>query len=181
MCPGRLVLRLTAPIGNKATRLCPCGFRLSQRDCRCDDGAVARYAARMSGPLLDRIDLHVQVPAVAWRDLAEAAPGPESEQVRAQVVRARARQARRREAAGVAPESDAGLDDARLDRGIAATPAAQTLLGRAMDRLGLSARALRRALRVARTIADLAGEPRVEAEHAAEAIGFRDPFPRGGP
>jgi magnesium chelatase family protein len=148
---------------------CPCGWRgAPQRDCRCDDAAVARYAARISGPLLDRIDLHVPVAPVSWNAL-DAPVGPEgsSAAARQRVAAARARQ--RERSGGI----NARLRDADLDAAAAATPDARRLLGRAVEKLGLSARAARRALRVARTIADLAGEPWVEATAMAEALSFR--------
>jgi magnesium chelatase family protein len=154
---------------------CPCGWRLSAvRDCRCDDGAVARYEARISGPLLDRIDLHVQVPAVRWRELEGGATGPSSGEVRTRVAHARETQARR--LAGVRGASaalNAALPAASVEALAAPTPDARALLGRAVDRFGLSARAVHRVLRVARTAADLAGERRVEAAAVAEAIALR--------
>jgi magnesium chelatase family protein len=154
---------------------CPCGWRLSSvRDCRCDDAAVARYEARVSGPLLDRIDLHVQVPAVRWRDLAAPATGPTSAQVRARVARAREVQARRlaRVRRAAAPLNCA-LPAAAVEALAAPSPDARALLGRAVDRYGLSARSVHRVLRVARTAADLAGEARVEVHALAEAIALR--------
>jgi len=154
---------------------CPCGWRLSAvRDCRCDDGAVARYEARISGPLLDRIDLHVQVPAVRWRELEGPSTGASSEEVRARVGRARAVQARR--LAGVRGASaplNAALPAGAVETLVAPSAEARTLLGRAVDRFGLSARAVHRVLRVARTAADLAGEARVESAALAEAIALR--------
>jgi magnesium chelatase family protein len=153
---------------------CPCGWRgAPRRDCRCDDAAVARYAGRISGPLLDRIDLHVPVMPVAWHDLA-APVGPEGSTAaaRERIAFARARQRRRR------TPSNARLRDSELDEAALPTAEATTLLGRAVLRLGLSARAARRALRVARSIADLGGESRVEAPAMAEALSFRDDSPR---
>lgn len=155
-----------------AANPCPCGWRLSQqRDCRCDDGAVARYAARLSGPLLDRIDLHVGVPAVPWSDLDRPATSPGSLEVRDRVVAARARQADR--AADTGALTNSRLPDATLDSLVDATPDARRLLGRAAERLRLSARAVRRVLRVSRTIADLAGDARVGPAAIAEAVGYQ--------
>jgi magnesium chelatase family protein len=160
---------------------CPCGWRLSEvRDCRCDDGAVARYEARLSGPLLDRIDLHVHVPAVRWSDLEGPATGPPSAAVRAEVERARALQAARLAGVrGADAPVNASIPAARLDALVAATPDARALLGRAVDRFGLSARAVHRVLRVARTIADLAEAKRVGLPHVGEALGFRLPRESG--
>jgi len=180
-----------------AANPCPCGWRLTRhRECVCDDGAVARYAARLSGPLADRIDLHVEVPAVPWRELEAPRQGPTSAELRERVAAARRLQAERH--AGLAPgprtlrarqglalvarppqplpegaRTNASLPDAGLDEAVDATPAARALLGRAVDRFGLSARAARRVLRVARTVADLAGEERVHEPAVAEALGYR--------
>ncbi|HUP18770.1 MAG TPA: ATP-binding protein, partial [Gemmatimonadota bacterium] len=136
---------------------CPCGWDGDlRRRCRCPSGAPERYRGRISGPLLDRIDLHVPVRAVPMAELVDAPAAERSAVVRARVEAAR-RQARGRRAG----------EAARMD------PAIRRLLESAHERLGLSARAHVRVLRVARTIADLAGEPRVAAEHVAEAIQYR--------
>ena len=152
-----------------AANPCPCGWLGSgRRDCLCDEGQVARYRSRISGPLLDRIDLHLRIRPVAWSEL-DAPPPPESgsQCVRERVALARRRQAER----GVV--ANARLPDANLDAQVDATAEARALLGRAVDGFGLSARAARRVLRVARTIADLAGETRTSAAAVAEALGFR--------
>jgi magnesium chelatase family protein len=156
-----------------AANPCVCGWRLSRwRDCQCTDQAVARYQARLSGPLLDRIDLHLSVPAVPWRDLADTRErGESSDTVRRRVIAARERQ--RGRLAGLGARTNAEIPDAALDDLVAATGEARELLGRAVEKLRLSARGARRLLRVARTIADLEGEPRVEAPAMAEALGYR--------
>jgi magnesium chelatase family protein len=156
-----------------AANPCPCGwFRSGVRDCRCDDSAIARYAARLSGPLLDRIDLHVGVRPVPWRELAASADaGETSASVRARVVASRMRQAAR--LAPLGRRTNAEIPLGALDALVEATPDARTLLARAVDRLALSARAAHRALRVARSIADLAGERRVGPEAMAEAVALR--------
>ncbi|HVP28315.1 MAG TPA: YifB family Mg chelatase-like AAA ATPase [Myxococcota bacterium] len=157
-----------------AANPCPCGFRLSrERDCRCDDGAIARYAARLSGPLLDRIDLQVRVPSVPWRELEEVRPGRSSADARHAVVSAVARQERRLSRVMPGARRNAEIPDGVLDGLVDAAPEARALLGRAVDRLRLSARAARRVLRVARTVADLGGETRVGPAEIAEALAFR--------
>lgn len=154
---------------------CPCGFRGdARRSCRCDPSLRVRYSRRLSGPLLDRIDLHVPLPAVPWSDLERAAT-ESSETVRERVARARGIAAARRPQ--VAGFRNADLSAADLDRPSALEPAARRLLENAVDRLGLSVRALYRTLRVARTIADLGGAGRIAAAHLAEAVSYR---PRAG-
>jgi len=147
---------------------CPCGwYQSGQRDCRCDDGALARYARRLSGPLLDRVDLQVSLQPVPWRDLGGGAAGDTSAQLRARVRAARSCAQRRRHT------SNAALGDRELESLVECTPEARALLGRAVESLALSARAARRTLRVARSCADLAGEPRVDAPSMAEALSYR--------
>jgi magnesium chelatase family protein len=152
-----------------AANPCPCGWRGSpRRDCRCDDGAIARYTARISGPLLDRIDLHASLQPVPWDDLDVPATGPSSADLRQRVADARLRMAAR----SGCPNAE--ISDGALDTRVNASPEARALLGRAVERLGLSARAARRVLKVARTIADLAGERRTHPAAVAEALGYRD-------
>jgi magnesium chelatase family protein len=156
-----------------AANPCRCGWRFSRvRDCRCDDNAVARYGARLSGPLTDRIDLHVEVAALRWKDLDAAASGPTSAEVRRRVCAARALQAKRLARFGA--RTNAEIPDAALDALCAATPEARALVGRAVDGFGLSARGARRVLRVARSVADLAGEAAVGPGAVAEALTYRD-------
>jgi magnesium chelatase family protein len=155
-----------------AANPCPCGWlRSGQRDCRCDEGMIMRYRTRLSGPLLDRIDLHVSVPAVPWIDLDGAKPGEPSSRVRERVAAARLVQQQRGAAAGF--RLNAEIPDGCLDELAAATPDARRLLGRAVDRLGLSARGARRVLKVARTLADLTGERKVGPGAIAAALEFR--------
>jgi len=148
---------------------CPCGYAgdVSGR-CRCSAESVARYRGRISGPLLDRIDLQVAVARPAAAELRHDAPEGESSTAVAERVRA-ARQ-RQLQRAGLA-NARLGPDD--LVRHCALGAAEQTLLDRAIDRLQLSARAAHRSLRVARSIADLAGEGRVGVSHLAEALSYR--------
>jgi magnesium chelatase family protein len=151
-----------------AANPCPCGWYGSRvRDCRCDDNAIERYRQRVSGPLLDRIDIHVSVPSQSWRDLEGPASGPTSAVLRERIADARERQRYR----GV--RCNAEIRDAELDLLVRATPEAVTLLGRAVDGFRLSARAARRVLRTARTIADLAEMEGVDAGAIAEALTTR--------
>ncbi len=153
-----------------AANPCPCGFHgTPDRDCRCDDAALARYRRRLSGPLLDRIDLSVRVAEVGWEALRGSEPSETSAVVRARVLAARARQRDR----GV--RCNAEIGDRELDARVAASPEALDLLGDAVERFGLSARGARRVLRVARTIADLAGREATERTAIAEALALRMP------
>ncbi len=151
-----------------AANPCPCGFLGDgERPCRCGAEDVRRYARRLSGPLLDRIDLYVRVDRVDAGELEDTAAGEPSGVVRARVAAARALgQAR----AGVA---SARLQVADLARMCRPTAGARRTLAMAVDRLGLSARGFHRALRVARTIADLDGDERVDEQHMREALGLR--------
>lgn len=149
---------------------CPCGYAGDPSDrCDCADERVKRYRARVSGPLLDRIDLHVQLPPVRVAQLGEAVQGPTSAEVRARVADARLLQLARQ------GESNArlGVRAVRAHCGLDAT--GTKLLTDAADRLGLSARAVHRVLKVARTVADLDGHEAVGPQHLAEAIGYRAP------
>ena len=152
---------------------CPCGYLGDDaRSCRCTPPLVDRYRARVSGPLLDRIDLHVEVPRVPVAALADdAPPGEPSAAVSARVEAARARQRRRLAPRAIPLNAHIpGRDVRRLCR---IGPAGRHLLEAASERLGLSARAYTRILRVARTIADLAGQDEITTSHLAEAIQYR--------
>ena len=147
---------------------CPCGHLDDPSGrCRCTPDQVRRYRARLSGPLLDRIDLHVEVPRVPVRELAEAPPGEPSTAVRARVLAARERALARQ---GV---PNAALAPERIEEVCAPDAEGRRLLHAAAERLGLSARAFHRVLRVARTVADLAGRGRVTAADVAEALSYR--------
>lgn len=151
-----------------AANPCPCGWLGStRRDCRCDPGMVARYESRISGPLLDRIDLHVEVEEVAWHELDNTTAGTTSEEVRGAVAAAHARQLLRGHC------NNARLADAELDAAVRATADARRLLGRAVEHFGLSARAARRVLRVARSISDLTDDTQTGSPAVAEALSFR--------
>ena len=150
---------------------CPCGFLGDpRRACRCTDRDVAGYRRKISGPLLDRIDLHVEVPAVPAGDFHHPADAEPSSAVAARVAMAREAQRRR---TGDGRLTNAALPARLLRQHAAAEPAVRQLLERAMERLGLSARGYQRVLRVARTIADLDGSVSVGPSHAAEALRYR--------
>ena len=151
---------------------CPCGHHGEPEGrCRCSPTQVRRYRARVSGPLMDRMDLHVQVPAARPEQLTSARPVESSDSIRERVVEARRRQTVRYLGAGVF--ANAHLDAAGTRRFCALDAAGSALLEAAIRRLGLSGRGYHRILRVARTIADLDGTEALEAEHVAEAIQFR--------
>ncbi|MCF3652030.1 YifB family Mg chelatase-like AAA ATPase [Synoicihabitans lomoniglobus] len=151
---------------------CPCGY-LGDADhaCRCTPTQVQRYRARVSGPLLDRIDLHVEAPAVSVSELRNAAPGESSATIRARVAAARTRQQTR--FAGTKITCNARMTHAQVRRVCAIDRELGDLLERAMNQLSLSARAYDRILKVARTIADLADAERIAAPHLLEAIQYR--------
>jgi magnesium chelatase family protein len=152
---------------------CPCGFAGDpQRSCTCTGAQVLRYRSRVSGPLLDRIDIHVEVPPVRYRELAKAVEGETSAAVRARVETAREVQ-RRRFARAPRVHSNSQMGPRLLRTHCALAPEGHALLASVIDRLGMSARAHDRILRVARTIADLAGSEAIQTPHLAEAIQYR--------
>ncbi|MBN8737610.1 MAG: YifB family Mg chelatase-like AAA ATPase [Xanthomonadales bacterium] len=149
---------------------CPCGYAGDAGGrCHCSPDAIARYRSRISGPLLDRIDIMVDVPRIPLAELdgARNAGDEDSATVRARVITARGVAMQR------AGKPNAALGTREIERDCALGDAERALLQRAMDRLGLSARAYHRVLRVARSIADLAGSARIAREHLAEAIQYR--------
>jgi magnesium chelatase family protein len=150
---------------------CPCGFRGDpRRACRCTPPQVAKYRGRLSGPLLDRIDLVAEVQPVAFADLAGPAGGEPSARVRVRVGDARERQLRR---PGRAARLNAALQGRAFERACALDDVGRRLLERAVERLHLSARGFHRVLKVARTIADLAAAPAIGVDHLAEALQYR--------
>jgi magnesium chelatase family protein len=158
---------------------CPCGFAGDpRRACTCAAEEIRRYRARISGPLLDRIDIHVEMGAVPWKDLSGDRSGEPSVRVRARVNAARERQRARFSAGG--PRFNAAMGSRDVKRHCHPQPEALTLLERAIERLGLSARAYVRILKVARTIADLEDERAIRTAHVAEAIQYRSLDREGG-
>ena len=152
---------------------CPCGyFNHPEKECVCPPGTVQKYLSKISGPLLDRIDLHVEVTPVNFNELASDRLAEKSELIRERVIQARGIQAER---FGNRPDLHANAQmGTQLVRDICKiSPAGQNLLKKAMEKLGLSARAYDRILKVARTIADLAASEEIQIEHLAEAINFR--------
>jgi len=149
---------------------CPCGYLGDGERCRCTPDQVQRYRNKLSGPLLDRIDLQVFVPRVPAAVLTSGATGDEEDSatVRERVCAARALQAQR------APVINARLAVRQVESFCLPDPAGQQLLGRALERLGLSARAYHRVLKVARTIADLGGRETVSAADVAESLRYRE-------
>ena len=170
VCIARAAHRVTFPARFQlvaAMNPCPCGHAGERGGrCRCAPGQVQRYLGKLSGPLLDRIDLHVVVKGVEYGELHAVAPSAGTEEVAARVARARERQLER---GGL----NAVIDVRAVERAAWLDTRGHRLLAAAATRLGLSARACHKALRVALTVADLAGAGRVEEPHLSEAIGYR--------
>ena len=171
---SRAARQATFPAGFQlvaAMNPCPCGwlgaFAATGKACRCTPDSVARYQSRLSGPLLDRIDLVVEVAALPPSDLLTALPGEPSSAVRLRVLAARERQQQRQ------GQPNGTQDAARLAEQATMDAAARTFLLKASERLGWSGRAMHRVLKVARTIADLAGTDTISVEHVAEAVQYR--------
>jgi magnesium chelatase family protein len=152
---------------------CPCGYyNHPEKECVCGPGVVQKYLAKISGPLLDRIDLHVEVTPVSFDQMTGNRPAESSEVIRERVIRARELQtARFAEQPGV--YSNAMMPSQMVKEVCQINDAGRALLKTAMVRLGLSARAYDRILKVSRTIADLAGTEEIRIEHLAEAIQYR--------
>jgi magnesium chelatase family protein len=152
---------------------CPCGHAGDgQRSCCCPPQAVQRYLGRISGPLLDRMDIHLSVPPVGYADLAGAAPGESSATIRSRVEAARRRQlVRFRELPGI--YANAHMGPREIGRFVTISPGTERVLERAIEKLGLSARAYHRVLKLALTLADLEGVEEIGPAHVAEAVQYR--------
>jgi magnesium chelatase family protein len=151
---------------------CPCGYLgHGRRECRCGPSQIQRYRARLSGPLLDRLDLHVEAPPLLLADLRATEPGECSAAISARIEAARNRQ--RARYAGTSTAHNAAMNQAQLRRHCVVDAAMGALLQRAAEQVQLSARSYDRILRVARTIADLAGAVEISGHHLLEAIQYR--------
>ena len=165
--PARLMLAA-------AMNPCPCGyFNDKSRECQCTPPMIQRYIAKISGPLLDRIDIHIEVPAVQYKELRGGAAAEGSAQIRARVLAARERQRNRFHRSGEKTYSNAQMTTRQIRAYCELGPDAERLLERAMQQQGLTARAHDRILKVARTIADLEGAESLTVAHLAEAIQYR--------
>ena len=154
--------------GKKATRLCPCGYLGHYLNkCRCTPDQVARYRSKISGPLLDRIDLQIEVPAVPQLELVKATKGESSADICVRTERAYQIQIARQ------GKPNAKLAVNEIDTICKPDEAGEAMLKTAIARMGLSARAYHRVLKVARTIADLEGAEKIAGGHIAEAIQYR--------
>ena len=152
---------------------CPCGYFGYEEDraCTCTPHQIQRYRSKISGPLLDRIDIHIEVPRVDYKTLSSSERGEPSSKVRERVMQARQMQEER--FAGTEGLHNAVMTSAAIRKHCALDRESKSLLKQSFDALGLSARAHDRILKVARTIADLAGEERIQVPHVAEAIQYR--------
>ncbi len=163
-----MVLELKGVFHKKATQRCQCGFYGDgKRECRCSPNMITKYRNRISGPLLDRIDIHIEVPAVKYKEMAGEATGESSEVVRGRVEKARAVQRRRCKHTNSRMTPKQIKEHCRLDE------ESQELLKMAMTELNLSARAYDRILKVSRTIADLDNSTNIQSHQISEAIQYR--------
>ncbi|MBN1942141.1 MAG: YifB family Mg chelatase-like AAA ATPase, partial [Phycisphaerae bacterium] len=153
---------------------CPCGyFTDPRRPCKCSPQQVERYLSRVSGPLIDRIDIHVEVPPVPWKELRAEAGGLSSQAMRDMVTRTRAIQRERFDGQNGGVTTNATMSPRQVRQFCRLDSAGETLLKQAMTELGLSARAHDKILRTARTIADIEGEQNLQPQHIAEAVQYR--------
>jgi magnesium chelatase family protein len=151
---------------------CPCGYRTEpRRDCHCSVPQIDKYMSKISGPLLDRIDIHIEVPAVEYKELSSTVVGTSSAEMRAMVVRAREIQEQR--FTGSTIQFNAQMTSRQIRDYCGLNRECQKLLKETMNDLGLSARAHDKVIRVARTIADLDGEENIQVIHLQEAVNYR--------
>ena len=175
MTIARAAMSLTFPARfmlAAAMNPCPCGFfNDPSRECTCTPPLIQRYVSKISGPLLDRIDIHIDMPAVKYRELRDDAGGETSEELRARVMRARQCQLQRFQ--GEKIYCNAQMSPRQLRKYCNISADCERLLESAMMRLDLSARAHDRILKVSRTIADLDGAESIQSAHISEAIQYR--------
>lgn len=153
---------------------CPCGYHNdTSRECSCTPAMIQRYLAKISGPLMDRIDIHIEVPAVQYKELRGKASPEGSDQIRGRVIEARQRQLDRFAAAKERIYCNAQMSTRQIRAFCELSSDCERLLERAMQQQGLSARAHDRILKVARTVADLDLAAEIESKHIAEAIQYR--------
>jgi len=151
---------------------CKCGFSGDPlHQCLCTPHQIQTYRSRVSGPLMDRIDIHIEVPAIKFREIADDTPAEASSSIRERVTRARSIQQERFRSDGIF--ANAHMKPRHIRKYCRIDAGSQRLMEAAMNRLGLSARAYNRVLKVARTIADIEGSGPIAAEHISEAIQYR--------
>ena len=156
-----------------ATQECLCGYYTDpSRECTCTPHQIQKYLSKISGPLLDRIDLHIEVPALKWKDISDTTPAESSEAIRARVSQARGIQQKRFEGQGL--HCNAQMTTSQLRKHCVLDEQSQSLLKNAIEKFSLSARAYDRILKVARTIADLDGAEAIQSSFIAEAIQYRN-------
>ena len=151
---------------------CPCGYYSDlSHECTCTIPQIQRYRSKISGPLMDRIDIHIEVPAVKYRDLASREAGESSREIKNRIDSARRIQIERFK--GMRIYSNAQMTNRHIKKFCQIDEVSQRLLELAIDKFGLSARAYTRILKVARTIADLEGQENIQPAHLSEAIQYR--------
>jgi magnesium chelatase family protein len=177
VCIARAAMSLTFPARfmlSAAMNPCPCGYHNDKsRECQCTPAMIQRYISKISGPLLDRIDIHIDVPAVNYKELRGGASPEGSKEIRDRVIHARDTQLNRFAAAGERIYSNSQMSSRQIRTYCDLSTDCERMLERAMLQQGLSARAHDRILKVARTIADLETAEHIEAKHIAEAIQYR--------
>ena len=172
---SRAAMSITYPSGFMliaAMNPCPCGYYTHPKQpCRCSFSQIQKYRSKISGPLLDRIDIHIDVPPVAYRDLRKVSAEESSENIRARVTNARTHQTRRFASEKI--RTNAQMQNRHIKKFCVIDQASAQLLELAVDKLNLSARAYNRVLKISRTIADLQGDANIAREHIAEAVQYR--------
>jgi magnesium chelatase family protein len=168
----RSAARIRLPVPDYSLQGCPCGYLGDPvRECTCSSSSITRYQKRISGPLLDRIDVHLEVPRVEYEKLSDARSGEPSAVIRQRVEAARERQ--RQRLRGTTQRANADMGAREVQQHCQLDSAGESLMRAAMRQLQLSARSYHRILKLARTIADLAGDDVIRSHHLAEALQYR--------